>query len=149
MLLKTTRRWRNKTDAFLFSIKKVKSFINTSKPTTIKYIQLNNLPFTLQNIIYVKFTVQEFTQIQEFIIPQIVVIVSDHHQFQDHAKIPVLNPITVIENSILFNLHHSQVTLNFLNNEEVLDSVSFFVSEIIVIVLFLDLTREIDRFQNF
>ena len=94
--------------------------------------------------------IEEIVQFRDIDNLHIKISVSDHHQF--HAiddKILVLDIVNVIENSILREIYHIQDAQTFIRNEKMIDHLTFLPLEIIVIVLFLDPTLEIDSSSEF
>ena len=74
--------------------------------------------------------IQAVVQIKEIDILHIDRLVLDHLQFPgDHLKVFVLYIVTVIQKSILIELHHVQDTLIFTTNEETLNLLTFHLSE--------------------
>ena len=70
----------------------------------------------------------EIIQNQEIDFLHIDPLISDQHQLHSaRLKTLFLDNIIVIENSLSIGLHHVQDTLNFLINEETLDSLQFFI----------------------
>ena len=66
-----------------------------------------NIALTLENIIHVTKTTQEIAQIPEIDILHVGLLVLDHRQYHDHAKILVLDITIVKKNSTLNELNHA------------------------------------------
>ena len=89
-------------------------------------------------------------QIEDIDILHIAPLVLHHIQFHnDQEKIQVIGFFIVIENSIPFELHHSQDTFNFITNEKALDLVTILVSAKNAIVVFVDPKLEINSKLEF
>ena len=117
---------------------------NTLEHINVILIQTNNLPPTLQIVLPLTVRSQEINHIQEIGNHHIDSLILDHFQFHDHLIFLVFDVLIGLESSVLIELHHFEDTMNFLDKKNIQDLLVILLPNVIVFVLFLDLTLEFD-----